>query len=511
MRDGIGRALSLVAALLLVTSTLGGAATTGMVDLDDDGPVGEANALACGGVCVLGGVALAHGIAIGAAGAAAFMSDSGVNESALAQADAQELHKNVYESSVTQHQNNQILLDSYGNFLQDTPEVATMEGKNAYIRALNNGTSEAAARAAAREAIADYYAQKQAQVAAQYETSVQNYITQKHAVQANANLSNVYMWNMDDGYASPDSNSTGSVTLVNGSTVEVTKFQASGMVSGDSISGTIDPTQNELGTGVYMVSLSVTPPNSNYNEELMMNFTDYKTTWSSIESQNAQIQDRLDTFINGTYSSYQKGEISNDDLIDPYLQAREYSPEGGEFDTWAISTLSASGLNPPENLTTTKTMVVRAPPTDGATYKGVLMSDGLPTGGTFQVNTTYNATTLAGPQYVVHTNTGETTELTGEFQLSQIRDVNGEPINQTTVRYREIDYTTTDLQEFKQLQDQVRNLTAELEARQSNLRDGGSTGGLFPNFGGGSIPMPAAVAIVAVLVGFVAIPVLYRP
>ncbi|RLM40569.1 hypothetical protein DVK00_20890, partial [Haloarcula sp. Atlit-47R] len=47
------------------------------------------------------------------------------------------------------------------NYLQDTKTQARIIGKNAYIKALNNGSSKAAAKTEAKNAVEDYYAVKQ--------------------------------------------------------------------------------------------------------------------------------------------------------------------------------------------------------------------------------------------------------------------------------------------------------------------------------------------------------------
>ncbi|ELZ23636.1 hypothetical protein C475_15233 [Halosimplex carlsbadense 2-9-1] len=513
-----------MAALLLVTSALGGAATTGMVDLDDDGPIGEANAFACAGACLIGAAAAA-GIAIGTvSGAAAhahFFSDSGsINETALAQADALEARKNMYDKAATQRQNSQILMDSYGNFLQDTREPATMAGKNAYIRALENGSSEAVARAKAREAVSNYYSAKQMQLRAQFNTSLLTMVSIEGVEAQHANISDSFAsldYNTDGNTNLDNANfsKTSTVTLVNGSIVPTRsiKLYLSNDAGNFDFTGHVTPSNDRVKDTYWLEvdSYTVSAPNENFDDRTVLPTQKYQNYWSDIEAQNDVVQSRVSDFVNSTYSKYQEGEIDTDDLVDPYLEARSYSPEGEEYDTWAISSLSAMGVGVPENMTTTRSMVIRSPPSDGPTYDGVLMSDELPVNGRFKLNHTYNATKLAGPQYVVSGETGSTTELEGEFRIVKVTDVNGKTLNTSEISYRDIDYNATDMDEFIALQKEVRNLTAELEARQSNLRDGGSSGGLFPNFGGGNIPMPAAVAVVVVLVGFVAIPALYRP
>ena len=148
------------------------------------------------------------------------------------------------------------------------------------------------------------------------------------------------------------------------------------------------------------------------------------------------------------------------------------------------------GVNPPDNLSSVGTMEV----TDlesGATHTGVLLSDGLPQSGEFVVGQTYNAANLTGPQYVMDRESEQTHRLNGQFRLDNVTTMDG--ANQSSVAYRDVRYQSTNLTEYKQQQEDLRETLAEVEARQQKLRDPGVGGGFL----GGSIDPGVGITIVA--------------
>ena len=520
MKDSINRALALFAAIALVLAAFGGAASTGMVEVED-GPVGEAEAIACGGVCVIGAAAAA-GVAVGAVSGAYiganFLGDSSVNSTALAQADAAEAKKEIYTLASTQQQNNRVFIDSFENYVQDSESTALMIGKNAYIRALENGSAEATARIKAKEAVSDYYAKKQIQLANNWDTSVESVRNAKIIAQSHPNVSSKFVEaNASMYHTGTQVNvSDQTATLVNSSKISVEAYKLQQKYSGDhntkwhtiyigGLKSRYNGPSNANDARIY--GWDVQPPNSNYSPLYYHRVQDYRRAWAAIEQSNSKVTAQIDTFVDSTYSQYQEGAIDSTDLVDPYLGARKYSPEDN-YGSWSLRTLSSMGLNPPKELHNVGTMTVEDMES-GQTIEGVLMSDGVPPNGSFQTGTTYNASSLTGLQYVVNQESGTTHELSGEFRLTNVTTMDGNTTD--SVDYRTIEYETTDLQEFKALQEDIRNLTATIEARQSNLRDGGSSGGLFPEFGGTSVPLPVAGGAILVVLVLVIIPALYRP
>jgi hypothetical protein len=89
-------------------------------------------------------------------------------------ADAEQTEIDIYQSA----QNSKAQAVSYqttlNNYLEDTRTQARIIGKNAYIRALNNGSSQPAAETAAKSAVADYYSTKQVNLFNSWDARVSN-------------------------------------------------------------------------------------------------------------------------------------------------------------------------------------------------------------------------------------------------------------------------------------------------------------------------------------------------
>lgn len=520
MRKPLKQALSVVLAVALVATAMGGAVQMGMVDRGQVDPTGEAQALACGGLCIAG-VAGAAAIAGGAIHAEYFAGDK-INETELQVVDAQETEKNVYQGGVTQAQNNRILTDSLSNYLNDTESTALMVGKNAYIRTLNNGTAEAQAREQAKAAVSDYYSVKQKQLLAQWETSTAYTSSLRESLEthAEANESLVYVdySDMTDSNAQLNESATHfeaqtTATLENGTTVTYQTASVRWSVvnsggttetyqrpmaityegldtSGDILTSPDTEIKDYQGGGIVYNSggervrfhgLNVAPPTEDYNTEAYLRYWEFNKMWKEIDSQNSEIHNRLDTFITNTYSEYQTGEINNSDLIDPYLGTREYGPESS-YGSFTLRSLVSMGMQPPANMSGVGEMTIQNFET-GETMTGILMSDGTPEGGEFRLNTTYDAATLQGQQFVVNTDDGTSSELTGQFEIKKVRKPDGSTLNSDTIAYETVDYQTTDTAEYKQLTEQLKNYTVALESRQQALRSGGG-GGLLDGVGG---------------------------
>jgi len=536
MRKPVQQVVAFAAALLLVASSLVGAATLGVggVDhIDDINPIGESEAVA---PVVAAGLA---GIAVGSIAAEAFFGDT-PNGSELQAEDALETEKNVYQGAITQGQNNEILGDSYSNYLQDTETVAKMEAKNAYIRALNNGSSEAIARSKAREAAADYYSAKQVQRLNTFEVSMNyTHTLRKQLQSAGADPGLVYLnYTLDPDSGGSVTNvsswqATNNVTLANGTTVS---YQSASVAldnqnsgGGDSIvlgvteadyAGFNDNsgpgTTIDLGSSAKATfhSVDVAPPTDNYAAQSYLQLDDTVQMWSEIEAQNDNVQAQLDTFVNNTYSAYQSGEISEEDLVDPYLGAREYSPDA-QYDTWALRSLTSMGVQPPENMSTIGRMNITDHRT-GEQFTGTLMSDGIPQSGSFELGTRYDSEELTGYQFIVDGDSETSHELTGNFTLTAVHYPNGTAKNVSSVDYNTINYQTTSIEEYKDQLAQLQETTAEINARQQKMRNSGGGVGWLPNFGGlggfgGGLLTGGLAGIVVAIIAVVAILALLYP
>ena len=497
---GLRKPLAFVFALALVTASVGLAVETGTVDRETVDPVQDAQAIACGGLCIAG-VAGGIGVAAGAIAAAHFTSDSSVDKSELQNLSAQEKKREIHGAASTQRQNELILLDSYSNYLQDTPNIARMEGKNAYIRALENGTGEGESRTKAKGAVEDYYTVKDIQLIRSWNVTVTRAWDLHKKARNESGVAADFVHpdatkNGNTYYEKEEVDIVGTgtttVNVQNGSvTAKTIKIRVAGY-DGDGDgwtnktreigptdgTSTIDNGHSDLHYEATVYGITVDPPTSDYEKVDILKFQEHADAHSEISTQTSNVISNIDQFIDGTYSSYQKGDIKTTDLVDPYLEAREYSPDM-DSDAWSVRSMAALGIEPPKNMSNIGYMEVTVG--DGSVYEGVLMSDGSPDGG-FEINRTYHADNITGAQYVVKED-GTTKTLNGEFTITNVSTPDGEAYNGTTVKYSDIDYRTTDTEEYQQKMAELQDQIAEINSRQQQMLDGGG-GGLFDGIGG---------------------------
>lgn len=433
--------------------------------------------------------------------------------------DAVQTKQDIYQSAVNQEAGIEGYETSLDNRLEDAKTVARIKGKNAYIRALNNGSSDSAARLAAKEAVRDHYAVIQHNYAQQWNKKLthgeylRTLAANESGIDQNVtfrNTDNITVDGMGVEYHDPNdqmdepqqyTHSTASKTLVNGSTVDVQQFQyrletdggvhwvvtrVAGMHAENVQVSDFD--DGVSGSG-EVTGISFVAPNS--DEEIQyIDFGAAGERWDLIESQSQTVTGEMDTLANNTYEAYQNGEINNSDLIDPYVLASEYSP-GSEYQGWAAAQLTLLGQNSPEAMDQIGRFNVT---TSSGQYSGVLFSQENPASGQFETNATYDPSAINGTQYVVTDESIE--ELDSNFTIDSITTHDGEKRQNVTIV--EKTYETTNTTELKQLYEDLAYERAQIEAREKALEaDGGGGGGLFPN---GDVPPGVALGFVAAIV-----------
>jgi len=466
-------------------------------------PVGDSEAaIATGTAVVIAGGALVAGAAGGYV--AAKLSDSSADQDELEKADAAETQNEIYKRVATLHQDRNIFSSAMSNYLQDTQSIARMEGKNAYIRALNNGSSEATARVEAKEAVGDYYANKQMQLIAHWNATV---ASTESVVETAKNTSGLdqtdvfvinrppnegYSENMTESWLQGDPGGHGSqaevvfntttVTLTNTTTVTAAQFYGENVQSesGGATPSTdlyLDPSTWDYNSGGNLnpvMKIGVEHSDSSFDYKWLIVNATVQDRWAQIESQDTKVKNEMDTFISNTYSQIQQGEINESELVDPYLAARDYGPEN-DSTAWNLRTFHSLGYSSPSELDSFGRMNV-SDDDAATTYTDViLMSDGLPAGDEFAVGTQYDAANLEGFQGVLDRDSGTMTELEGNFTIKSAKDADGGDMS--SVKYRNISYETANETEFKNLMGRLDNLSAELNAYQDGLR--GGNGGFF--------------------------------
>lgn len=430
--------------------------------------------------------------------------------------EAQQVHSELYSQALGQASQQEVLGTAFSNYLQDTTTIAKLEGKNRFIRSLENGSSQAQAIADSREATLDYYASRQATLLKSFESQVMSLDRIHNSASSEQNLSagDVMLVNSTDpggggrrgdGIAS-FSIQNESVQLVNGSSRTV--MTAHGQTIGGTAWDVTPDTGGTLANDRPYLWVAITAPSSEASGGStpikMLNGSKWTSLWSDIDSQGVQQANEVEDFANSTYDQWDAGLINSSDLVDPYLGAREYSPSGGS--EWSERTLSALGILPPEEAEDLRSMQI-VDETTGITYEGTLMSDGNPTNASgFTVGETYNATQITGKQFVATANGPE--RLTGEFTIANASGFEDGPSfgQGDVIHYSNPDYQTADLQEFKNLSRQIQQIRADLEARERKIEAeaSGGGGGLF-DFDGLGASLPFGGAGIVVVIGAIVV------
>lgn len=395
--------------------------------------------------------------------------------------DTNETKQDLIERTATSNEHASIYLDSMGNYLQDTKSIARLEAQAAYYRALDNGSSESAARLAAEEAVKDYYHVKQYQLVQSYNVLLIS-MDAYEQVEGNENLSNNFVQFYSDGSTtdgfSQGSNST--FTTTNGTDLNFSSIDwtdSNGYDNSNDLSWYQSYDDRE-------VHFLVGQNDDSVGDVQTVNISRYHARLVQADQQEADVIAEMDTFINNTYDAYQAGEVNATDLIDANTFDREFSPED-DFQSWATVALGATeGVDPPDHLDGVGHFDVTF---NGGEYTGLLLADGQEVG-TWENGTVYNGTQMnVTPRLVTDSSVYK---LDGEFSIQAIETASGDTRQNVTVN--RINYTTTNTTEYKELLEDYKQVRAELAAREDKLNAGG---GLLGGLGGG--PSLAIILLIA--------------
>jgi hypothetical protein len=399
------------------------------------------------------------------------------------------------------------------NRLTDAQSQALIIGQNAYVRALENGSSEAASRSAAQNAIDDYYSAVEANIISTYNRQHADWLYRFNTAQSedgvstgsltDKNLNDLGIttgnsgahvsvvatrmgpwyndfsyWSSSDEFRVTDQTSTETYTLANGSTVSATGtvvefYDASaGQVFGSTV---VTPVGGEAGIdvdgngdvayfGAY-VTAEASDGSEGYTETA--NVSEYARLLDLADQQRLDARSQISTVVNGTYDQYQAGDLNTSDLVDPYVLASERSP-GDDFQGWANAQLTSFGVNSPENYEQIGAFDIT---TESGQYTGVLHASENPPSGMFAAGNTYDPANIGGSVYLV--TSSEIVELQSAFTISNITARDGSQIENVTIEQRE--YSTTNVSELQSLYESLQEERQQIEAREQEIRAPGTS------------------------------------
>ncbi|AAQ13805.1 VP1 [His2 virus] len=415
--------------------------------------------------------------------------------------DAQQVKTDIYQNSLETNAQSRVFGQTIDNYANDTRTIAQSIGKNAYIRELENGSSETVARSQAKLKASDYYSKKQVQLLKQWEAQALAYDYAARTANNETGVTGPDDDRLDTFVGFAQSHpyedggtinyhglSTQTATLANGTTYTYQSVRVeveAGYDEGDDFTRTISAhtsqnLESSAGSGrssIILESGKIRAPNSNYDSIRVLEWDKSINRFNEIKSQNTQVQDNIDLFVDNTYTEYQQGTIDSTDLVDPSTLGRDFATSYDEtgYYTYAIGSLALMGQNVPD-MNKTGSFIVQY---SGTEYEGMLTSQGTPPNGTFEAGNTYNTSNIEGVQILI-TSEGQQLELSGEFTVKEITSKDGESLD--SVGMESYSYDSANINEYKNLQEQLRNLREDVEKTEPK------TGGSSSSNSGASIP-----------------------
>ncbi|QLC34078.1 hypothetical protein EFA46_007625 [Halarchaeum sp. CBA1220] len=383
------------------------------------------------------------------------------------------------------------------NYLNDTQSVAWSKAEIAIANAHANNSSLTTAKHAARDAIADYYSRYQANQIESWNASATSMVmlskraTNETGVSDDTIFMSTSFPEYDGslgGYGYRFARSDQTVTLANGTTHGAVGITADGLSQNLTVSA------NQSGSYRYV---GVMPFNE--SREMVLNGETYHDRWNRTEALAEQLQSEAGNYTERVYSALDNGTIESSQITSRTTKMFELaasSSTDGEVDLYRSVALYASmGLATP-SLDGLGTMEVSH---DGTTDYGILLAERAPNG-TWRANTTYetppdantSAIGVEGPVRLATTG-GDVVTLSGEFEVGNITNTNGEQIANVSAERRS--YQTANVSGLIAKMNETQQLIAQIESRQAT---GGSGNGSGSSSGGSGPLIIIGLAVVAI-------------
>lgn len=375
----------------LLKTTAGAGATAigagaGGVVPDEFQLASDADALACGGIC-LGAAAVGGAAVVGWA----------LREYEVVGADdppqgltADALKQDVYTTLRTRKSTNASTIIDNENILDGAKNVAYSDGKLAAIKKLNNDATQQAVQDAATAAVDDYESTLKKNLLKTWNESVNELTNVTSALESHSETSagnfvaehgpNEDSWS--NNYPQ-EASSPKSVSLPNGSTFDVKRIANSS--SGNERK--YDPTGYINSTDPRHIKFRKSTNTALGDAKVYLHYSDWNAIYTKIGSICDTVRNGLITWVGEVYSKVQSGELDTSELLTPTELAQLTSSEESNLNQ-ALADLMA--LNIPVNLDREAEIRI---PSSGTTLYGSLGVTG---------QTTLNAGTTIDPSADSH-------------------------------------------------------------------------------------------------------------
>lgn len=401
--------------------------------------------------------------------------------------------------------------------VNQTYGMGLAQAKLAAIEALNNGSSEAKAKEKALEEINDFYSVQLQSVINYQNREVLKLNQTINKINSVSGLSQAAVWSdycsgdYTDVEWQLDLNAT--YELYNGSTTTI--YKAAMYDAKDSTSSGYGCSKVDS-NGAHVWATAIHPYTSTNNDfrdpvtvldsfssntSLMLNPSQYQSTFNKINESHARAQDNAQTMVEEIYSTYSQGELNVSDSLGPLEQLQLASTNYNSTGYYSYAAVSLEQMGIPSNHSYAFDVTFQNPAmSDSKTVTGQLFSTQNFTDGTIETGVNY--TVDAGESAWIVYQDGDKateTEITGWYMVNEMTNKKtGEKINTTTLQSTKL-YTdgTADLKkQLEQLEDRI----ADLQNVTGGV--GGGITGWFNKLFGGLLPkMSSDVLILLIVVG----------
>lgn len=493
-----GRSVAAVAlAMLLVVGAAGAGVfgPTAQRTAEENGPVGEAEAIACGGVCVAG-AGIAAGALVGYA-TNEYLSGDPTSET-YTRADKLETQTEVYAHAKSIGQDSELFTTTVNNQAGDGMRtIAWSKGKLAVIESMNNAESQSMATDAGKNATQEYYAVTEKNVVTSWNKQVEtmDYI---NGVWLNHGELSSSPFQHGDGSWNYRGTQNATYTLVNGTEVDVklvkmgdgSQYNAIGPFKASRLSG-----ETYYNHAPNTGDVRMDNPDGDDNTTSILSSDSYAEGLTSIEDGNSQMESNIEMYTNNTYDEYSAGDINTSQMMDPTTLSQEMSTQYNSTGYYAYAGADLAVLGTDGDLN--KSMSIET--SSGKTLNGTLFTDWQPssTDGSYETGTWY---TPPDDQMVyVATNDGLVL-VQEDFRINSMRNTQtDEEVNSTSLQ--EYNRQTADVTLTQEQLDKLLNLRQKYDEMEQDAATGGDGGlGLGSDLNSThAIGLLAIVALLAVV------------
>lgn len=478
LRDYLPRK-RVLSAVFMIALVLGMSVGTPMFLPDRDGPVGDSEAIACGGLCVAAGVGLVAGLAGGYTVSEFLNGDE--TSATYTEADANETRLAV-ESHAKTVRNGQKTTDVImtNQVVDGSRNIAWAKAKAAAIEALNNGESEANATDAAQQAVSDYYTTMEINYANQVSDSLTTLDYLRGVYDGHTSLSGsngISMSTENDMEYESWTTEQRNYTTINGTVINVSIISVDNPDGMTYKSNGATWTGSTWYTGIYEDtrlgdSAHYQQTGPEYEYELVVDaYSNDSKTWTEvmyteegrevldeINDADTQMRSNADMYVSNLYSSYNAGDINISDIPDPSTLSQEYSTDYNSTGYYAFAgaDLMLMGVNTSLNESMQFTV------NGTQTYNGTLFTNWEPTktNGSWDTGVTYDTANASSPVFLATQEEG-LLYLEGSFTIDKMTNTKtGESVNSTTTQNynrqtSDASFTYEEMQQLLELQTEL--------------------------------------------------------